>query len=83
MNGESWRERRRALLREDPAAVERVARLLIELGTEERDDAEIEAEHRAVFLAATHEYRAALAVVVPDQLNEMQTMKAVRGRAGN
>lgn len=56
MNGESWRERRRALLRDDPAAAERAARLLIELGTEERDDAEIEAEHTAVFLAATGEY---------------------------
>ncbi|MGW5371410.1 hypothetical protein ACWER6_25700 [Streptomyces sp. NPDC004009] len=56
MNGESWRERRRALLRGDPAATERAARLLIELGTEERDDAEIEAEHTAVFLAATREH---------------------------
>ncbi|MGX4691069.1 hypothetical protein [Streptomyces sp. JNUCC 63] len=63
------------------------------MGTEERDDAEIEAEHRAVFLAATREYvgqghelfahpeqtpdalRAALAVVAPDRLDEMQATK--------
>ncbi|MEU2772708.1 hypothetical protein ABZ646_07200 [Streptomyces sp. NPDC007162] len=56
MDGESYRERRRALLRDVPAAAERAARLLTQLGTEERDDAEIEAEHMAVLLAAVREY---------------------------
>ncbi|MFB7458031.1 MULTISPECIES: hypothetical protein [unclassified Streptomyces] len=63
------------------------------MGTEERNDAEIEAEHRAVFLAAIREYvgqgheliarpeqtpdalRAALAVVAPGRLDEMQATK--------
>lgn len=56
MNGDSWRERRRALLRNDPAGAERAARLLDQLGTEDRDDEEIEADHRASRLAAAREY---------------------------
>ncbi|MEU6771724.1 hypothetical protein [Streptomyces sp. NPDC046759] len=56
MNGDSWRERRRALLGDDPAAADHAARLLEELGTEDRDDEEIEAEHRASRLAAAREY---------------------------
>ncbi|MEU9340455.1 hypothetical protein AB0D74_04425 [Streptomyces sp. NPDC048278] len=56
MDGESYRERRRALLRDDPAAADRAARLLAEPGTEERDDTEIEAEHSAVLFAAVREY---------------------------
>ncbi|GGZ91256.1 hypothetical protein ACFOOM_04715 [Streptomyces echinoruber] len=56
MTGESWRERRRALLAGDPAAAEAAERLLDEMGTEERDDEEIEAEHRASRLAAMREY---------------------------
>ncbi|BFO13726.1 hypothetical protein SHKM778_01140 [Streptomyces sp. KM77-8] len=52
MTGDSWRERRRALLRDDPAEAERAARLLDQLGTEDRDDEEIEADHRASRLAA-------------------------------
>ncbi|MEU5623926.1 hypothetical protein [Streptomyces tendae] len=54
--GDSWRERRRALLRDDPAAAETAARLLAEMGTEERDDEEIEAAHRANRLAAVRTY---------------------------
>ena len=54
--GDSWREHRRALLRDDPHASETAARLLAEMGTEERDDEEIEAEHRASRLAAVREY---------------------------
>ncbi|WP_406726426.1 hypothetical protein WJ438_19715 [Streptomyces sp. GD-15H] len=56
MTGDSWRERRRALFRDDPAEAERIARLLDELGTEDRDDEEIEADHRASLLAAVREY---------------------------
>lgn len=56
MTGDSWRERRRALLRDDPAEAERAARLLDQLGTEDRDDEEIEADHRASRLAAAREY---------------------------
>ncbi|MCX5558258.1 hypothetical protein [Streptomyces sp. NBC_00038] len=56
MTGDSWRERRRALLRDDPAAAETAARLLDELGTEDRDDEDIEAEHRASRLSAAREY---------------------------
>jgi hypothetical protein len=54
--GDSWREHRRALLRDDPHAAETAARLLEEMGTEERDDEEIEAEHRASRLTAVREY---------------------------
>ncbi|NEC31282.1 hypothetical protein G3I20_32940 [Streptomyces sp. SID8111] len=54
--GDSWRERRRALLRDDPAAAETAARLLEDMGTEERDEEEIEAEHRAGRLAAVRAY---------------------------
>ncbi|KUL27190.1 hypothetical protein [Streptomyces regalis] len=53
---DSWRERRRALLANDSAAAEAAARLLEEMGTEERDDEEVEAEHRASRLAAVREY---------------------------
>ncbi|MGY0068422.1 hypothetical protein ACWZEH_16730 [Streptomyces sp. QTS137] len=60
MTGDSWREHRRALLRDDPAEAERSARLLDQLGTEDRDDEEIEAEHRASRLAAAQEYARAL-----------------------
>ncbi|WP_328770246.1 hypothetical protein [Streptomyces sp. NBC_00286] len=56
MTGDSWRERRRALLGNDPAAADKAARLLQELGTENRDHEEIEAEHRASRLAAAREY---------------------------
>ncbi|MFD3586011.1 hypothetical protein [Streptomyces sp. NPDC058683] len=56
MTGDSWRERRRALLGGDQAASQRAARLLDAWGTEERDDEEIEAEHRASRLAAAREY---------------------------
>nr|WSY53227.1 hypothetical protein OG999_25935 [Streptomyces sp. NBC_00886] len=56
MTGDSWRERRRALLRDDPGEAERAAHLLNQLGTEDRDDEEIEAEHRASRLAATQEF---------------------------
>ncbi|MCX4818712.1 hypothetical protein OG883_02110 [Streptomyces sp. NBC_01142] len=57
MTGDSWRERRRALLAEDPAAAETAAaRLLDDMGTEERDEEEIEAEHRASRLAAVRVY---------------------------
>ncbi|TLS46766.1 hypothetical protein FE633_06465 [Streptomyces montanus] len=56
MTGDSWREDRRALLGDDPAETERAARLLDALGTEDRDDEEIEAEHRASRLAAAREY---------------------------
>ena len=55
-NEASWRERRRALMRDDPAETERAARLLDTLGTEDRDDEEIEAEHRASRLSAAREY---------------------------
>ncbi|MFG3033997.1 hypothetical protein ACGFZJ_36535 [Streptomyces sp. NPDC048253] len=56
MTGDSWRERRRALQGDDPAETERATRLLDALGTEDRDDEEIEAEHRASRLAAAREY---------------------------
>ncbi|WP_405526141.1 hypothetical protein OG426_27750 [Streptomyces canus] len=56
MTGDSWRERRRALLQGDPDEAERTAEFLDRLGTEDRDDEEIEAEHRASRLAATREY---------------------------
>ncbi|WP_217140440.1 hypothetical protein [Streptomyces sp. AC627_RSS907] len=55
--GDSWRERRRAALRNDPEAAETAARLLEEMGTEVRDDEEIEAEHRASRLAAVRAYQ--------------------------
>jgi hypothetical protein len=58
VTGDSWRERRRALLGDDPAAADKAARLLDEMGTEDRDDEEIEAEHRASRLAAAREYAA-------------------------
>ncbi|WP_432057034.1 hypothetical protein [Streptomyces sp. bgisy022] len=54
--GDSWRERRRALLRDDPVAAETAARLLDDMGTEERDEEEVEAEHRAARLAAVRAY---------------------------
>ncbi len=56
MSGDSWRERRRALLRNDPGAAENTARLLDEMGIEDREDEEIEADHRASRLAAVREY---------------------------
>ncbi|MEW2113830.1 hypothetical protein AB0945_01305 [Streptomyces sp. NPDC005474] len=56
MSGDSWRERRRALLRDDPGAAENTARLLDEMGIEDRDDEEIEADHRSSRLAAVREY---------------------------
>lgn len=56
MTSEGWRERRRALLAGDPGAAEVATRLLDEMGTEERDHEEIEAEHRASRLAAMREY---------------------------
>lgn len=56
MNGDSWRERRRALLSDDPAAATTAARLLDEMGTEERSDEEIEASHRAGRLSAVRTY---------------------------
>ncbi|MEV5724287.1 hypothetical protein AB0N50_00415 [Streptomyces pharetrae] len=54
--GDSWRESRRALLRDDPVAAEAAARLLEEMGTEERDDEEVEPDHRAGRLAAVRAY---------------------------
>ncbi|MGW0139297.1 hypothetical protein [Streptomyces calvus] len=54
--GDSWRERRRALLRNDPNAHARAQRLLEEMGTEERDDDAVEADHRASRLAAARQY---------------------------
>ncbi|MEU6538083.1 hypothetical protein [Streptomyces sp. NPDC047000] len=54
--GGSWRERRRAQQLADPHAAEKRARLLEEMGTEDRDSEEIEAEHRASRLAAVREY---------------------------
>ncbi|MEV6378340.1 hypothetical protein AB0M31_02840 [Streptomyces sp. NPDC051773] len=53
--GDSWRELRRAHLGDEQAA-EIAARLLEEMGIEDRDDEEIEAEHRASRLAAAREY---------------------------
>ncbi|MFD6996262.1 hypothetical protein ACFWA5_08270 [Streptomyces mirabilis] len=53
MTGDSWRE----LLEEDPEGMADIAAdLLDEIGTEDRDDVEIEAEHRASRLAAAREY---------------------------
>lgn len=52
----SWRERRRALLRDDPTAAANTRRLLEEMGTEDRDEAAIEADHRASLLAAAREW---------------------------
>ncbi|MFG2977341.1 hypothetical protein ACGFYY_30680 [Streptomyces sp. NPDC048331] len=56
MTGDSWREHRRALLSDDPAAAAAAARLLAEMGAEDRDDEEVEGEHRASRLAAAREY---------------------------
>ncbi|MFB7579965.1 hypothetical protein [Streptomyces hydrogenans] len=56
MTGIGWRERRRALLSTDPTERASAARLLDELGIEDRDDEEIEADHRAGRLAAAREY---------------------------
>ncbi|WP_051947435.1 hypothetical protein [Streptomyces scabiei] len=53
--GDSWRELRRAHLGDEQAA-EIAALLLEEMGIEDRDDEEIEAEHRASRLAAAREY---------------------------
>ncbi|MEV0923651.1 hypothetical protein AB0I99_00690 [Streptomyces spongiicola] len=53
--GDSWRERRRALP-DGGQAAEITAALLDEMGTDDRDDEEIEAEHRASRLAALREY---------------------------
>ncbi|MEU5089459.1 hypothetical protein [Streptomyces sp. NPDC021356] len=55
-SGDSWRERRRALLGDDPAAAEHAERLLEAMGTEVRDDDAIEADHRASRLAVAREY---------------------------
>lgn len=54
--GDSWRERRRALLGDDPNAAAHARRLLEEMGTEDRDDDEVEADHRASRLAAARAY---------------------------
>ncbi|RST11811.1 hypothetical protein E2C00_13100 [Streptomyces sp. WAC05374] len=43
-------------MRDDPAAESNAARLLNELGTEDRDDDAIEADHRSSRLAAVREY---------------------------
>ncbi|MEU3255790.1 hypothetical protein [Streptomyces sp. NPDC006997] len=51
--GDNWRERRRAILGDD---ADLTTRLLDEMGTEERDDEEVEAEHRTSRLAAAREY---------------------------
>lgn len=56
MTGDSWREHRRALLGDDPAAEDKAARLLEALGTEDRGDEEVEGEHRTSRLAAAREY---------------------------
>ncbi|MGW1501232.1 hypothetical protein ACWCQW_22075 [Streptomyces mirabilis] len=57
MTGDSWRERRRQIMGEGPDGTTGLsARLLDEMGTEDRDDEEIEAEHRASRLAAAREY---------------------------
>ncbi|MFF0188972.1 hypothetical protein [Streptomyces sp. NPDC005244] len=57
MTGNSWRERRRELLEDDPERMADItARLLDEMGTEDRDDEEIEAGHRASQRAAGREY---------------------------
>ncbi|QNP63625.1 hypothetical protein [Streptomyces genisteinicus] len=54
MNESSWRRRMREARAHDPDAT---ARLLEEMGTEERDDAEVEAEHRRSLLSAMQEYQ--------------------------
>ncbi|CAL9482896.1 hypothetical protein SUDANB145_03060 [Streptomyces sp. enrichment culture] len=54
--GDSWRERRRALLANDPNATRSTQRLLREMGTEDREDDEVEADHRSGRLAAAREY---------------------------
>ncbi|MFJ5103808.1 hypothetical protein [Streptomyces sp. NPDC088554] len=54
--GESWRDQRRAHLARDSTAADRAARLLDEMGTDERDDDEVEADHRMSRLAAAREY---------------------------
>ncbi|MFK0170149.1 hypothetical protein ACIQU5_15225 [Streptomyces sp. NPDC090306] len=56
MNGESWRDRRRALRDDARPSADETARLLDELGTETREDEEVEADHRASRLAAAREY---------------------------
>ncbi|MFB8210986.1 MULTISPECIES: hypothetical protein [unclassified Streptomyces] len=54
MSESSWRRRMREARAQDPAAT---ARLLDELGTEDRDAAEIEADHRMSRLEAMREYQ--------------------------
>ncbi|MBQ0828724.1 hypothetical protein [Streptomyces tagetis] len=54
--GDGWRERRRALRGDDPDAAANARRLLEQMGTEDRDDDEVEADHRASRLAAVREY---------------------------
>ncbi|GAA2256133.1 hypothetical protein GCM10010415_16280 [Streptomyces atrovirens] len=54
--GDSWRERRRELLRNNPTAAAAARQRLWEMGTEHRDDDEVEADHRASRLAAAREY---------------------------
>ncbi|WP_329028370.1 MULTISPECIES: hypothetical protein [unclassified Streptomyces] len=54
MSESSWRRRMRAARAQDPDAT---ARLLDELGTEDRDAAEIEADHRMSRLEAMREYQ--------------------------
>ncbi|MGA4957068.1 hypothetical protein [Streptomyces lavendulocolor] len=56
MTGDSWRDHRRAALGDDPAAKSATARLLETLGTEDRDEDEIEGDHRSSRLAAVREY---------------------------
>ncbi|GGT48011.1 hypothetical protein P6B95_19145 [Streptomyces atratus] len=54
MSESIWRQRMRAARAQDPEAT---ARLLDELGTEERSDTEIEADHRRSRLEAMQEYQ--------------------------
>ncbi|MFJ8862047.1 hypothetical protein ACIRD8_26895 [Streptomyces sp. NPDC102451] len=54
MSASSWRHRMREARAQDPDAT---ARLLDELGTEEREAAEIEAVHRTSRLGAMQEYQ--------------------------
>ncbi|WP_121718715.1 hypothetical protein [Streptomyces sp. E2N171] len=54
--GDSWREHWRALREDDPNADWNARRLLEEMGTEDRSDDEVEADHRASRLAAAREY---------------------------
>ncbi|MFG2956044.1 hypothetical protein ACGF5O_20255 [Streptomyces sp. NPDC048291] len=72
MTGDSWRERRRALQGDDPEVSRRAARLLDAWGTEERDDEEVEAEHRASRLAAARDY-------APDALLEEELQLRLTG----